>query len=467
MPGPGRRPAPGTPLRPRSPVGRAGIAGWLMFDWATQPFFTLITTFVYAPFFAGAIALDPVAGQAQWGYATAAAGLVVAVLSPPLGAVADAAGGRKPWIAAFSALLVAGSGLLWFAVPGTGGAVTLALLGFVLGTIGVEFATVFNNAMMPDLVDRGRLGRLSGSGWALGYAGGLVSLVLVLGLMAGDPATGVTVLGIEPLFGLDPATRQGDRAAGPFTALWYLVFVLPLFLFTPDVARRQSLGRAVRGGMGDLISTLRRLPADRPVLAFLLANMIYKDGLAALFVFGGIFAVGVFGWTTLEIGLFGILLTVTGVFGALLGGVLDDRFGPRAVVAGALLVLILASIGILSIDRATILFVVAVPARAATAGLFASPAEIAYLVLGGIIGAAAGPLQACSRTLLVALSPPDRITAFFGLFALSGKVTSFAAPVLVAVVTGWAGSQRLGIAVIVVFFVAGLWLLRRVAVEPR
>jgi len=443
-------------------VSRGAICGWLLFDWAAQPYFTLVLTFVFAPYFASALAADPVEGQAAWGYATASAGLIIAFLSPVLGAIADASGARKPWIALFSLCLIVGAASLWFAAPGAPYAVPLALVAFGLATIGAEFATVFTNSMMPDLISEDRLGRLSGYGWAAGYVGGLTSLVVVLGFMAANPQTGLTLLGLEPVFGLDPATRAGDRASGPFTALWYFIFVLPLFFFTPDSPRRMAVGQAVGSALSGLASTLKDLPRHGTVLWFLVANMIYKDGLAALFAFGGIYAAGTFGWTTIEIGIFGILLTITGTFGCVLGGILDDRFGPRAVVTGSLVILILATIGILSTDKDTIFFGVPVPVPDAGGGPFASMPERVYLALGGIIGAAAGPLQASSRTLLVGLVPRQKITEFFGLFALSGKVTSFAAPILVATITLWSGSQKIGIGVIVVFFVVGLAVLRRV-----
>lgn len=229
-------------------AGFSGVASWVLFDWAAQPYFTLITTFVFAPYFATRLAENPVEGQALWGYATAAAGFVIAIFSPPLGAIADAAGRRKPWILVFSVVMVGASLALWYALPGAESAVALTLIAFGIGTIAVEFATVFTNAMMPDLVPPEKLGRLSGIGWATGYAGGLVSLVIAIGLLAADPETGRTLFGLVPLFGLDPATFAGDRASGPLTAIWYAVFVLPLFLFTPDTPRRMGLPR--RSGPG-------------------------------------------------------------------------------------------------------------------------------------------------------------------------------------------------------------------------
>ena len=196
-------------MHPTQPVPRRAIAGWVLFDWAAQPFFTLIITFVYAPYFASAIAANPVEGQALWGFATAAAGLVVAALSPVLGSIADAGGRRKPWIAVFGVLLVAGSWMLWFGRAGDASVIPQVLIAYAIGVIGVEFAGVFNNAMMPSLVPPDQLGRLSGTGWATGYVGGLLSLVVVLGFLAGSPQTGKTLFGILPLFGLDVVAREG------------------------------------------------------------------------------------------------------------------------------------------------------------------------------------------------------------------------------------------------------------------
>lgn len=441
---------------------RRAIIGWLLFDWAAQPYFTLITTFVFAPYFAGFIAPDPATGQSLWGFATAAAGLLIAFLSPVLGAIADAGGRRKPWIAAFGALLVIGSCAMWIGRPNDPSAIVPVLIAFGVATVGAEFATVFNNAMMPHLVPPEKIGRLSGTGWAIGYVGGLISLILVLGFLAANPSTGKTLLGFTPPFGLDAAAHQGDRITGPLTGLWFIIFVLPMFVFTPDHAARKPVEGAVRTGLRELRGTLATLPSQPNMAAFLIANMVYTDALVALFAFGGIYAAGTFGWQTVQIGAFGILLTISGTLGAWLGGKLDDLLGPKKVIAGSMTILLVAILLILSIDRDTLFFVVDVAPPVPGGGLFAAPAEKAYLVLGFLIGLAAGPLQAASRTLLIRLAPKERITQYFGLFALSGKVTSFTSPLVIGVVTAITASQKAGMAVLVVFFVAGLALLARV-----
>jgi UMF1 family MFS transporter len=440
---------------------RSAVISWIFFDWAAQPYFTLITTFVFAPYFATHVASDAASGQALWGFATAAAGLMIALMSPVLGAIADASGRRKPWIAAFGALLVIGSCLMWFGRPGDVSVIPPLLLAYAIATIGVEFATVFNNAMMPSLVPPDKIGRLSGTGWATGYVGGILSLILVLGFLAASPDTGRTLFGFVPLFGLDPLTHQGDRITGPLTGIWFIVFVLPMFLLTPDYPAKRRMGEALREGLTDLRQTLGELPKRKSMAAFLLANMIYTDGLVSLFAFGGIYAAGTFDWQTLQIGSFGILLAIAGTFGAWLGGKLDDSLGPKRVIAGSMLILLSSIVAILLVDKDSILFV-KVAAPAPDGALFSGAAERAYLVLGCLIGAAGGPLQAASRTLLIRLAPHDRIAQYFGLFALTGKVTSFVGPLLIGVITAVTESQKAGMAVLVVFFVAGLGLLARV-----
>jgi MFS transporter, UMF1 family len=440
---------------------RSAVISWIFFDWAAQPYFTLITTFVFAPYFATHVASDPASGQALWGFATAAAGLVIAAMSPVLGAIADASGRRKPWVAAFGALLVIGSGLMWFGKPGDAGVIPPLLLAYGVATVGVEFATVFNNAMMPTLVPPDRIGRLSGTGWATGYVGGILSLILVLGFLAASPETGCTLFGFMPLFGLDPITHQGDRITGPLTGIWFIVFVLPMFLLTPDYPAKRRVSEALLEGLADLRQTLSELPKRKSLAAFLLANMIYTDGLVSLFAFGGIYAAGTFNLGTIQIGSFGIILAVAGTFGAWLGGKLDDRLGPKRVITGSMLILLSSIVAILLVDKDSIFFVKVAP-PVPDGALFSGAAERAYLLLGCLIGAAGGPLQAASRTLLIRLAPQNRIAQYFGLFALTGKVTSFVGPLLIGAITAITASQKAGMAVLVVFFAAGLALLARV-----
>ena len=453
----------GVPRDAAEHAGKRGLFGWVLFDWATQPFYTLVVTFLFAPYFVNGFMADPARGAALWAYATGIAELIAAALAPVLGAIADAGQPRKPWIAAFSAMLVVGLFGLWLAAPGRTDLVPVVLIAFGVAIIGAELATVFTNAMMTSLVSDKRLGTLSGAGWAAGYVGGLVSLALVAGLLVADPATGKTLLGLPPLVPLDPGTREGDRLVGPFSAIWYLVFVLPLFLFTPDRRAAPLQPRAVTAGLTQLVRSVKDLVRDDAQVAlFLLARMLYADGLGAVFAFGGIYAATVFGWGATELGLFGIVLTLAGTIGAALGGPIDDARGSKRVIVFTLGLFVLAAIGVLSVDRESVLFVLPVEAKVPGNAPFASTGEQVYLAFAILIGLASGPIQSSSRALLARMSPPGKITEFFGFFSFSGKITAFAAPLLIGAVTQATGSQRLGIASSLAFLLAGLLLMLRV-----
>lgn len=443
-----------------------GLTGWVMFDWAVQPFYTLVLTFLFAPYFVSGFIGDPIYGQTLWAYLIAASGLMVAFGGPLLGAIADASGRRKPWIMVFSAGLVTGLSGLWLAEPG-GDALIIVSGAFLLAAVCAECTTIFTNAMMPSLVPFGRLGRLSGIGWAAGYAGGLISLVLMAGLLTGDASTGKTLLGLEPVLSLDAGAREAERIVGPFSALWYLVFVLPFFLFTPDSAKPAGNGSsAISQGLKQLKDTLIHARRYSGLIRFLFARMLYADGLGAIFAFGGLYAASVFGWGATQLGLFGILLTLAGAVGALAGGWLDDRFGARIIILVTLAGLIAASFGIVSIDKSHALFFLDISPVEAGAPPFSSMGEKIYLFFAAVVGLLAGPLQAASRSYLGRRAPPDMMTEFFGLFAFSGKITAFAAPLLVGLVTSLSGSQRWGVAVILLFLGGGFALILGMKDEP-
>lgn len=434
---------------PLSPPQR-GVLAWMLFDWANQPFATLITTFIFAPYFAATVVGDPARGQALWGSASAIAGLLVALLAPLLGAVADRTGARKRWVLAFSLPYVIGCLGFWIATPAMSDPLPVLVV-FVLAYIGSEFGTVFTNAMLPSLGPRSEIGRISGSGWALGYLGGVVSLVVVLAFLAPSPGREVTLLGIPPIFGLDPATGEPARATGPLSALWYIVFAIPFFLYTPDAPARPFAG-AARAGVADLVATFRVALRTRAFGGFLLASMLYRDALAALFTFGGIYAAGVLGWGTFELGVFGIFAATVGALGAWIGGQADRAYGPSPVIAVSIWLLVLVCGLVLLTTRDHVLGFAMTPGSRVP--------DAVFMLAGGLLGAAAGALQAASRTRLVHVAE-GRVapTQAFGLFALSGRVTAFIGPAAVAAVTALSGSQRLGVSPIAVLFLIGLALL--------
>ncbi len=405
------------------PSSALGLAAWCLFDWANSAFPTVVVTFVFANYFARALSDSPEQATSDWGLAISISGLTVAILAPIFGAVADLGGRRKPWLAVFSLLCIASGAALWTIAPEAELAIR-ALVLVALANAAFEFGQVFYNAMLPDIAPHRMLGRISGWAWGLGYAGGLVSLVLCLVLLIWpDP----------PILGMDAATAEPVRATVLLVAVWYLVFALPLFLLTPD---RPSTGvgpaRAVVDGLGMLGRTLGNLRRYGNIGRFLLARMIYTDGLNTLFVFGGIYAAGRFGMDTEEILIFAILLNITAGLGAASFGWIDDLFGAKRTI--------LVAVAALAVFGGLILLV---------------ESKTAFYVLGSVIGVFIGPAQSASRSFMARLAPPDMRTEMFGLYALSGKATAFIGPALVGWVTLWADSQRAGMAVILVFFLVG------------
>jgi len=444
-----------TPLQKKS----KGIFSWMMFDWAAQPFFTVIITFIFGPYFVSRLAEDPVAGQAAWGYTVTISGVAIALLAPVLGSIADASGARKPWIAGFAVIKIISLAALWWATPGS--ALWLPALCIILATIAAEFSIVFNDSLLPGLAPASQAGRISNQAWGLGYAGGLLVLFSVLLLLAADPATGKTLIGIAPLFGLDATFGEDARITGPYAALWYFIFIIPMFLFTPDHKAGLPLVNAVKAGLHELGSTFRELKQRATLLRFLIARMIYQDGVNGLLALGGTFAAGMFGWQTLEMGLYGIMLLVVAIGGCYAASRLDAVLGSQRVIVISLVFLTVACIGIVSTGPGFTLFGLLVFDDAMTGGLFSTGAEKAYIVFGLLIGIAFGPVQASSRAWLAGSISEDEAGRYFGLYALSGRVTSFLAPFSVATLTLYTGSARVGMCALIVFLVVGLFLLLR------
>ena len=428
-------------------VSKKGKFAWMLFDWAAQPYHTVLITFIFAPYFVSQVAPNAVEGQAIWGYAMGIGGLVIALMAPILGAMADLSGPRKPWIGIFTLFVIAGAGFLWFASAGGDAPVTLILIAFVIGLIGIEFSTVFTNSMMPSLVPRSELGKLSGTGWAIGYVGGILALIIVLGFMAADPITGKTLFGLSPIFGLDATQYEGERATGPLTAIWFFVFIIPLFLFTPDTPKISGQKASLLNALSNLLETIRELPSRLSYFSFLITSMFYRDGLNGLFMFGGIYAAGVLGMSITEIGIFGILAGIAGAVGAFLGGRMDAKFGPKAVVFVSCWLLVLAATIVVSLTQDSIFFFIEVSS--------ASTPIIVFYLAGSLIGASGGSLQAASRTLLVDQVDKDETTEAFGLYALTGRATSFIAPLSIGFFTAMSGSQRIGITPIIILLALG------------
>lgn len=450
---------------PHKEASKLGQFSWALFDWANQPFFTIITTFIFAPYFANVLVGDPVKGQSAWAFTQSTSGILIALMSPFLGAMADAGGRRKPYIFAFQLLLAVGCAGLWWAYPGRPDLILPISWAVIAATVGAEMSIVFNNAQLPGIVRPERIGWLSGFGWGLGYCGGLISLFAVLAVSM--PSLFGLAAGDRPLFGLDPETHELERLVGPASALWLAIFVLPMFLFTPDSAgaRRQSLWVAARQGGASLVSTVRKLRHFRNALTYLIAFMLYNDGLAAIIAFGGVYAAATFGWSTVTLGIFGIILTVFAIPGAFLGGRLDDLIGSKRTVQLAIAGVIIATLGIVGVTETRVFYVIPAEPLSPTRGLFGSLQEKTLMGFALLLGFCMGPMQAASRTMIGRLAPEGMTGEFYGLFALSGRATAWMAPLAIGIVTAASGSTRIGMACVLAFLMIGFLLLWSVREE--
>ena len=434
---------------------RVKIYSWMLFDWACQPIHTLIATFIFGPYFVSAVASNPVEGQVLIGTAVTASGVIVAIFSPILGAMADQTQKRKPWIMLFSMFFLLATFSLWFAEPNMENTFWI-LLAYTIGFVAVDFSTVFNNSMMPSLVKPSNLGKLSGSGWGLGYLGGLVSLIIML-LLFVEQDNGLTLLGNNPMFGLDPDQREGTRIVGPLTAIWYLIFIIPFFVFVPEAKLATVSKLDVMKALKDLLSNIINLKNDRNLAWYLISSMFYRDAMNAIFFFGGIYAAGVLEMSTVQLGLFGILAASTGTIGAYLGGIWDSKFGSKfcinIMLAGLLVVIII----IFGLTRSSFYGIQLDPTS--------NSADIIFYIAGGILGFVSGPIQSASRTLLVFLVDEKRLTESFGLYALVGRATAFLAPMLITWFTLASGSQQIGLIPIIVLLFIGWALLALVKIK--
>ncbi|MCZ4353383.1 MFS transporter [Roseovarius aestuarii] len=428
---------------------RKRIWGWFFFDWASQPYNTLLITFIFAPYVKELIG-DGARAQTVWAFGIAAAGVIIALLAPILGAMADHSGNRMKWIQIFSGMYVIGAFGVWWAEPGNFNLIGV-LVFFVIGLIGMEFATIFTNSMLPDLGTKAEIGRISGNGWAFGYVGGLTALVLMLLCFAESAETGKTLINIDPLFGFDAAKREGTRFVGPLTGFWYLLFMIPFFMWVQDPKDGPSPRGAVRAALASVGRTIRHLPKTPSLFSFLGASMFYRDALNGMYFFGGIYAAGVLEWSVVDTGIFGILAIVSGAVFAWLGGHADARFGPKPVISGSILVLLSVAIGIVFVSREAV-FGISVSANS-----FAP--DLIFYCMGALIGAAGGIIQSASRTMMVRQARPGHMAEGFGLYGLAGKATSFIAPLLIGTVTAMTGSQQIGVSPLIGLFLIGLLLL--------
>jgi len=444
---------------------RKRIWGWWFFDWASQPYHTLLVTFIFSPFFAAVAAnyylgegLEPEAAKAQaqtmWSTGMTIIGLLIGFGAPFIGALADISGRKRPWLLGFSLMYVLGAWGIWYSDP-AGSNLWWMLVTFGFGFIGAEFALIFANSQLPSLGEKEDVGAISGSGFAFGYLGGVLALFIML-LFFVEQSSGKTLIGLDPILGLDAETREGTRAVGPITALWFIIFMIPYYLWVkdgPHTGKRGTLGQSV----SLVVSSVKALRHRSSLAHYLGSSMLYRDALNGLYSFGGVYAALVLGWQITLIGIFGVISAIAAAAFSWVGGMADKRYGPKPVIVASILVLTLVCITVVNMSRES---------------LFGMPLaegstlpDAIFFGCGMLIGGFGGILQAASRSLMVRHTDPAKATESFGLYGLSGRATAFLAPALIGLATTWTGSARLGISPVIFLFILGLIVLRWVKAE--
>jgi UMF1 family MFS transporter len=456
------------------PANLRGQLSWALFEFARSPYISLVYVFVFPPYFANVVIGDAVRGQEAWSLANTIVGICVALLAPLLGAISDRTGPRKPWLAGVALIMSASCIALWFAMPGAQGGLpvgAILLLVIILATC-FQFTEVFHNAMLASIARADRVGGLSGLGIATGNLGTLSAMIVMLFGVA-LPASGMTLGGLlpdEPLFGLDPATHEHSRIAGPVAGVWFLVFIVPLLLWTPDRPRTGVSARsAVREGLEQLWLTIKHARRISNVALFLLARMLYTDAKVAILAYAGIYGAGVFGWELAELLLSAVLLAPFSISGGFIGGWLDNTLGSKRAIQISVGLTCLGMLGAVSTTPNEILFMFPYDAAAAgplwTFPYFQTLPELIYLGMFMLLAITITAAFCTSRTMMARIAPVSMMSQFFGLYALSGTATAFLGHALVAAFTGAFKSQRAGFASLIILLVAGLALMFRVRQE--
>jgi MFS transporter, UMF1 family len=415
---------------------RRGVISWALWDWGASAFNAIILTFVFTVYLTDAVATDTESGSQALGVALTIAGACVALLAPVTGQRSDAGGRRKLWLAVHSGIVIATMAGLFF-VRDDPAYLLLGLVLVAVGSVFSEFAEVNYNAMLVQVSTKETMGRVSGFGWGMGYFGTVIALGIVLFAF---------VLPDVGLFGVTSAEGLNIRVVAVFAALWFAVFALPVLLFVPEApASGESLRRnffASYAVLGRRIARMWR--TERRTLWFLAASAIYRDGLAAVFTFGGVVAAGTFGFDATEVVIFAIVANLIAGAGAVAGGLLDDRLGPKTVIVTSLVALVLAG-----------------------SALSVLPGKSTFWVCGLLLSIFLGPAQASSRTFLARIVAPEREGEAFGLYATTGRAVSFLGPLAFSGFIALFDTQRAGMAGIVLILLAGLIALLPVRAPER
>ncbi|MEE2032380.1 MFS transporter [Rhodococcus chondri] len=432
--------------RTQTPAGigeattRRQVVAWGLWDWGSSAFHAVILTFVFSVYLTDAVGDDlpgSVSAGTWLGWSLGIAGFVIAVTAPVSGQRYDATGRRKRSLGVLTFVTIALMAAMFF-VRDDSGYLWLGLVLLGAASVIAELAQVPYNAMLRQVSTEENIGRVSGFGWAMGYFGGIVLLLLCYtGFIAGDGDT-------RGFLGVTTEAGTNIRLVAVFAAVWFLVFALPVLFTVPEKPTGQ-LDESRRAGLVEsyriLFADLRELwQADRRTIWYLGASALFRDGLAGVFTFGAVLAVTVYGIGAGDVLLFGVAANVVAALGALAAGRVDDLVGPKAVIVVSLAAMI--AIG-------TVLLAVSGP--------------LMFWIFGLLLCLFVGPAQASARTFLARITPPGREGQMFGLYATTGRAVSFLAPTLFGFFAWGFAADRAGIAGLLL--VLGIGLVALLAVR--
>lgn len=420
---------------------RKQVISWSLYDFANQPFTTIIVTFVYGAFFTKYIVNDEHIGTLLWSTAIAVTAIVVSILSPVLGALADSGGYRKFFLMIFTWICSVFSILLYF--PDSGD-VYLAFTLFVIANISFEMGCVFSNSYLPDLSQKENIGKISGFAWGLGFFGGLTALFL-------------------SLFFFPEMNTEGIKKINVLVGIWFLIFSVPAFLFVKDKNPEKLKIKHIKDTFKSLKKTLNQVRNYKIIANFLLARLFYNDGLITIFSLGGIYAVETLDFSFIEVMILGILLNISAGFGSFVFGYLEDKIGVLQIINISLWVLIVSTILAFLAPYLDIFSDVILDVNFFNYSLYYSLTfpQLIFWIAGILIGLMIGPNQSCSRSLMSQLTPEKKQNEFFGFFAFTGKATSFLGPLLFGIISNFY-SQQFALWVVIIFFILGYFLLNRI-----
>ena len=395
------------------------IISWSLYDFANQPYTTLIITFIYSAFFVNYIAGDEQQGTFLWANAISITAITVAFISPILGAFADNTGYRKSFLVFFTLICCLFTSLLYFPDKGD---VFLALTFVVISNISFEMGTVFCNSYLNDLSSKKNIGKISGNAWGLGFVGGLLALLVSFLLF-------------------DVNNSSEVKQVNLFVAAWFLIFSLPTFFFLKDSKRQKINKENILSSFNSILQTFKEISKYKIIVRFLIARLFYNDGLITIFALGGIYAIGTLNFTMQEVLILGIVLNVFAALGSFVFGLIEDRIGVRKVINLSLVILVIS-----------------------TFLAFISPwtiyPKIFFWISGVLLGTMVGPNQSCSRSYMAQIIPEDKKNEFFGFYAFTGKATSFLGPLMFGFLTK-IYSQQIGLLSVLVFFIIGLIIFNK------